>query len=393
MAGSTRSYEMARRLVAHGHEVHMITSWREPGKRRGWFTTEEAGIRVHWLPVPYSNMMNFPRRMLSFIDFAVTSARKAASLTADVVFATSTPLTIVLPGIYASKRNRIPLVFEVRDMWPDVPIALGILRNSLLIILARALEKAAYRLSARIVALAPGMKTDIMTKGVSGRKIEVIPNGCDLDLFSSQPALENPRDCFEWLGGRPFILYAGAIGKANGVDYLVRVAEVLSDISPEIRVVVIGEGNESTNVRKLAASSNVLYKNFFLMGSMPKTRLAGWLRAADLHVALMCGPFSYTKNAVNNKFFDALACGKPIANNFEGWQAMIAETESVGIKLDPESPASAARCIVATLNDAGWLNEAGRRAAILAEGRFNRDRLSDQLFEVLCAAVAESGKH
>jgi UDP-N-acetylglucosamine:LPS N-acetylglucosamine transferase len=119
MPGGTRSYEMARRLVASGHEVHMVTTWREPISSVDWFRTEEAGIQVHWLPLPYSNRMRHSQRVGTFFRFAWAAARKAASLSGDLVFATSTPLTIALPGIYASRRGKIPLVFEVRDLCPS----------------------------------------------------------------------------------------------------------------------------------------------------------------------------------------------------------------------------------------------------------------------------------
>src|SRR5699024_5606020 len=97
MAGGTRSYEMARRLVAWGHEVHMVTSWREPTDKHGWFTSVEAGIQVHWLPLPYGNYMGYRERIQAFLLFAWKAARKAASIPADVIFATSTPLTIAIP--------------------------------------------------------------------------------------------------------------------------------------------------------------------------------------------------------------------------------------------------------------------------------------------------------
>lgn len=121
MPGGTRSYEMARRLVAMGHEVNMVTSWREPDGRKDWFTTEQSGIKVHWLPVRYSNCMPYNQRIASFFKFAFCATYKAASLPADVVFATSTPLTIALPGICASLFRRVPMVFEVRDLWPAIP--------------------------------------------------------------------------------------------------------------------------------------------------------------------------------------------------------------------------------------------------------------------------------
>jgi hypothetical protein len=114
MRGSTRSYELARRLVRMGNEVHMVTSERQPdGTARGWRETDESGIHVHWLPVPYSQKMSYPDRMRAFGSFAVSSAQRAAQLGGDVVFATSTPLTIAVPGIAASRWNRRPMVFGI----------------------------------------------------------------------------------------------------------------------------------------------------------------------------------------------------------------------------------------------------------------------------------------
>lgn len=132
MAGGTRSYEMARRLVAWGHEVHMITTDREGifDPKQKWYETDEAGIHVHWTPIPYSNKMSYGQRIKAFFAFSWRAARKAAKIGGDVVFATSTPLTIAIPGVYASKRLKIPMVFEVRDLWPELPIAIGSSKKS-----------------------------------------------------------------------------------------------------------------------------------------------------------------------------------------------------------------------------------------------------------------------
>ena len=123
MSGSTRSYEVGRRLVAAGHQVDIITSWREATAEAGWFTTEVSGMRVHWLPVKYSNRMNYFARIVAFFKFAVRAAGRAHGVRGDVVLATSTPLTIAIPAVYAARRLGIPMVFEVRDLWPDLPIA------------------------------------------------------------------------------------------------------------------------------------------------------------------------------------------------------------------------------------------------------------------------------
>ncbi|GAA4587652.1 hypothetical protein GCM10023107_06670 [Actinoplanes octamycinicus] len=141
MAGGTRSYELARRLVARGHEVHMITGAPD-GVRAGIST--EAGIVVHWLPVPYRNAMSYRRRIWAFLGFVGRSAVVAGRLRHDLVFVTSTPLTVAIPGVYAALRRRVPMVLEVRDVWPELPIALGALRSPVSRWAARRLEAWAY---------------------------------------------------------------------------------------------------------------------------------------------------------------------------------------------------------------------------------------------------------
>ena len=153
--GGTRSYEMARRLASFGHQVHMVTSDHAsaPGRSPRWEEREEAGIHVHRYPVPYSNAMSYSQRIRAFLQYASRSALRAAQLPGDVVFATSTPLTIALPGVYAARRQGIAMVFEVRDLWPDLPIAIGAITGRLPVTAARWLERFAYKNSAQIVAL------------------------------------------------------------------------------------------------------------------------------------------------------------------------------------------------------------------------------------------------
>ena len=169
MPGDGRSFEMARRLVANGHRVNLLTAFRGETETQDWFCSRESGIDVHWLPVPYANTMSYAERIRSFFRFAIRSASRAAQLEADVVFATSTPLTIALPGVRAARRRRVPMVFEVRDLWPELPIAIGALRDPVSIFLARRLERFAYRNANRVVALSPGMADGVASTGFSRR--------------------------------------------------------------------------------------------------------------------------------------------------------------------------------------------------------------------------------
>ena len=235
---------MARRLVSAGHEVHMVTSTREGGeKMKGWQLTHESGIHVHWYPVPYCNKMSFRKRIKAFFTFAIVAAIKSASIKADVVFATSTPLTIALPAIYAAKRNKIPMVFEVRDLWPEIPIAIGALKHPFVVWCAKKLEKFAYRNAKCIVALSPGMRDGIVSAGYPEDQISVVPNSSDVELFSvSQDKVLAFRNKYSWLQSRPLVVYCGTIGFINGVGYLADLAKAVFEIDPEVRFVVVGRG-------------------------------------------------------------------------------------------------------------------------------------------------------
>ncbi|NMC21546.1 MAG: glycosyltransferase family 4 protein, partial [Thermogutta sp.] len=144
-AGSTFPFVMARELVRRGHAVEVLTT-DQSGRRGGWYCTDEDGFRIHWCPIPYSNRMRYGRRLIAFARFvarAVSYGKRLARF--DVVYASSTPLTIALPGVALARRFRAPMIFEVRDLWPEVPIALGALRTPWSIGAARALERFAYR--------------------------------------------------------------------------------------------------------------------------------------------------------------------------------------------------------------------------------------------------------
>jgi glycosyltransferase involved in cell wall biosynthesis len=391
MPGSTRSFEMARRLVSKGHVVHMITSVRDgnSGRESGWRTTIEGGVIVHWLPVDYRNSMGFFRRLWAFVKFAIFASVKASTLKGDLVFATSTPLTIVIPGLIASTLRRVPLVFEVRDLWPDVPIAMGVLKNPIGKFLARRLEMTAYRRSAQVVALAPGMRDDIIAKGIDATKITVIPNGCDLGIFGCDLSelVRELRDVTTWLGSRKLVFYGGAVGRLNGVEYLVDVAAAMRRTDPEVRFLVIGEGAEWGLVECRARELGVLNANFFMKSSLPKDQLAVWLAASDMALALISAPRVLWKDAVQNKFFDALAAGKPVGCNFSGFQSQVAVEHGVGFIFPSNDAESAARVMRGLLQDEDWLNGVAVRARSLAAGQFNRDLLASRLEEVLTRAA------
>ncbi|RKH38436.1 glycosyltransferase WbuB [Corallococcus sicarius] len=391
MHGGTRSYELARRLVGMGHEVHMVTSDARPGnKARGWRETNEAGIQVHWLPVPYNNAMSYPERIRAFSHFAVNSTRRAAQLSGDVFFATSTPLTIAVPGIFASRWNSRPMVFEVRDLWPAIPIAVGALKSRSAIMAAQLLEKAAYAGAAHIIALSPGMKAGVEAAGVSPEKITVIPNLCDPERFQVPPSAgEAFRQKYPWLQDRPMVLYAGTLGLVNGVDYLVRVAADMLKRDPEVRFVIMGQGREEASLHALAQKLGVKDTNLFFLPSVPKAQVPAVLSAATMATSLFTDVEGMQDNSAN-KFFDALAAGRPLALNYGGWQAELMDREAFGLRLPPKDIPAAAGMLASRLRDPRWLAEAGALAARLGRERYSADIAAKRLSEVLQRAAARS---
>lgn len=385
MSGGTRSYEFARRLVKMGHDVHLVTSDCSGSHEASHIRKELIqGINVYWLSVPYNNSMGYLERLIAFMKFALWSSLVSAKIGGDIVFATSTPLTIAIPGIFCSLANKIPMVLEIRDMWPAVPISIGALKNPITKYAARLLEKFSYFWATHIVALAPGMRDDIISSGVREDKVSLIPNGCDIDLFKVSPEVGRKlRSANRWLGKRPMVLFTGTLGFVNGLDYLVELASETDKINPEICFALVGKGKEESKIKEMAQKQGVLDKNFFMIGQLPKAQMPAWLSASDLVIALFKGPRVIWKDATQNKFFDALAAGRPVAGNFNGWQTQVSIENDCGFMLDPENPTLAAKGIVEKLSDSIWLNKARQNASQLAESKFNRNDHAHNLEKIL----------
>lgn len=385
MSGSTRSFEVARRLVAAGHHVDMITSFQEPTMRKGWFTTEVSGMRVHWLPVTYSNRLHYLARMSAFIKFAIRAASRSRNVEGDVVFATSTPLTIAIPAVYAARRHRIPMVFEVRDLWPEIPIAIGAFKNPILRFAARALERFSYVNSTAVVALSPGIAEGVRRTGYPGDKIAIVPNASDLELFRRNSS----QGCAfrGWMGvgeGKILVGYLGTLGRINGVSYLVRVASALQG-DPRFVFLTVGDGQERELVAALARSEGVLDKNFMMLTKIAKDQVPALLSAVDIATSLFL-PIPQMESNSANKFFDALAAGCCVAINYGGWHAQLLKEADAGVRLASD-PRQAAAALQLLAGEPERMRGYGLNARKLAEEKFSRDELAAKIQAVLAGAI------
>lgn len=382
--GGTRSFEFARRLVSAGIDVHMVTSVRNAPRTGSWSTKVVEGITVHSVSVPYGQYMSFPRRIAAFVEFAAKASVKARSLHGDVVFGTSTPLTIALPALYATALRKTPFVLEIRDLWPKVPVAMGALRNPLSRYAARALERLSYNMADAIIALSPDMERGIVDVAPHRRRgVTVIPNAADIDFFNRPAtAARSWREDHPEIGDSPFILYAGALGKVNNPIYLVDLAENLKAIDSPLKVVVLGSGSEEGDVRKRAEAVGVLGNQLVLLEPIAKDKLPDAYAAASMAISTVAPIEALYANSAN-KFFDALAAGKPAIINHPGWMKKVLEDADAGIAVSTTDAKQAAAELNALLQDKPRLKTMSANAQSLAESQFSRDTLATELLLVL----------
>ncbi len=381
----TRSYEFARRMVARGHEVTMLTgSSRLAGLHEGGLIKrfDVDGIDVRSVRNEYSNYMGYPRRIASFLAFVFGSTYLALrSPRPDVIFATSTPLTVGVPGLVASKLRRVPLVFEVRDPWPEAAFQMGALsRTGLVGRLASWLERKLYRESAAVIGLSPGMIDLMLAAGADPKTMHMIPNCADLEMF--HPGPKDPSITARYgLEGHFVAGYAGAVGPANAVHVIAEAARILRDRGrDDIKVLVAGDGKMLPSVQAYKGEHNL--DNLVLAGSLSKNRMPALLRSCDVllsHLAKV--PVLYTGSP--NKLFDAMATGRPVIVNSPGWTMPLVVDNDAGLFVEPEEPALLADAIERLADDPEAVKRMGANARRVAEQDFSRDIQADRLIAVL----------
>ncbi|MGO2342741.1 glycosyltransferase family 4 protein [Vibrio litoralis] len=388
----TRSYEMAKRFIAKGHEVTFVTTSAflslNYSFKTGWNELTIDGIRLYIYHLPYSNKDSFIKRIWKFISFSFLSTLKSLSIKADVVLATSTPLTIAIPGVIYSKLKKKTMVFEVRDLWPELPVAVGAIRNPMLIKLAQCLEKFAYKNATRLIGLSPGMCDGIIKQGISPDKVTLATNSCDTALFdvSENIGIEYKKEKLDFLNGRKLVVYTGTFGLINHVSYLPKLAEQMKDIDPNICFIAVGDGMEKEMVINEAKDLGVLGDNLFILPPVPKTEIVKLLSAADLSLSLF-GPIQEMWHNSANKLFDALASQTPIAINYGGWQKDFIEEYQCGLVLDSHDYSKSSNVISAFLSNDESYFRAKESCKRLAYHHFSRDIMAERIEKTLKEAI------
>lgn len=399
-APAARFHDFGRLLIASGHRVTVVTGFPNspsgvvPPEYRGRLRMEEEidGIRVlrSWLFA--SPRLSAATKSLGFASFAASSALRAlfSKLEPDVVVATSPPPTAAIGGILAHRRFRVPLVFDVRDIWPEAIAFSGRLRSRWLIRSLERLEMRLYDEAAIVSVVTEGKKTRLIEKGVAAQKIRVIPNGLDLSQLDDAPdaeplLVENGVD-----PGRFLVVYAGVFNPPQGLDVLIDAAAHLrhekSAQGRRVQIVLIGGGSERDRLRRRCKDED-LEDMVVFVPIQPRARILSCLTRADA-VAVTLRP-RRDSHTVPSKLYEAMASGSPVLVSADGAPAEILREAQAGLATaasDAGALAGSIRSLVDDPEQCEALGAAGKRFA----ARFDRRNIVRD-FEKLLQEAASGG--
>jgi len=383
-AGGTRHYEMARSLAAQGHEVVIITSpvsylsGRMRSVRMHWVEREtpEAGITILRAYTYAALHRSFVHRVFSFLSFMFSSFFIGLGVkNVDLVWGTSPPIFQGWTAWMLARLKGAPFLFEVRDLWPAFAIAVGVLRNRLLIRLSLWLEGFLYRHADRVMVNSPGYVEHVRARGA--QRVELIPNGADPAMFDPQ-ADGAPFRAQYGLDDRFVVLYAGAHGLSNDLGVVLDAAGRLRD-HPAVAFVLVGDGKEKAHLQAQAAARGLSHVIF--APPVSKNEMAGVLAAADACLAIL-KPLEMYKTTYPNKVFDYMAAGKAVVLAIDGVIRAVVDEADAGIDVRPGDAQSLADAVLRLEAYREATRRMGQNGRQCIETRFNRAHFSAQFLQL-----------
>lgn len=383
-AGGTRHYEIAHYLATHGHKVTIITSpvnyltGRSKNGRIPWKQQEspEPGITILRVYVYPALHRSFFHRLINFFSFMFSSFFVGLGVkNVDAVWGTSPPIFQGWTAWCLARLKGKPFLFEIRDLWPEFAIGIGVLKNKVLIKMSYWLESFLYRHADRIVVNSPGFFPFVTKQG--GKEIELVPNGVDPDMFDPQEDGRVFRETHQ-LGDAFLVLYAGAHGISNDLEVVLSAARITSD-DRNIQYVFVGDGKEKANLVHLAGKWNL--QNVHFIPSVPKHEMHQVLASSDACVAIL-KPLDLYKTTYPNKVFDYLAASRPVVLAIDGVIRQVVEDAHAGIFTAPGDAAAMAEAIRILARDPKQARKMGNNGRDYVVQHFNRQVFAAQ-FETL----------
>lgn len=390
-AGGTRHYEFARRCIDAGHEFTIVASTLSylSGKSSvdgNHLVTEQHmdGVRILRAYTYPALHKSFVWRVVSFLSFMVTSVW--AGLHAgpvDLVMGTSPPIFQAVSAWLVAFLRRRPFLLEIRDLWPEFGIDMGVLTNPLLIKLARWLERFLYNRATHLLVNSPAYRDYLLEKGIPAAKISLIPNGVDPAMFDPDAAGEQIRQKYG-LESRFVVTYAGALGIANDIPTILRAARHLQNDS-NVHILLVGDGKERANLENMAQEFQLT--NVTFVGSRPKQAMKDFLAASDVGLATLQN-IPMFRMTYPNKVFDYMAAGRATVLGIDGVIREVIEMAEGGIFVPPGNDAELAAALRQLSKQPQLVKKMGASARSYVEKQFNRADQARQFIELAQDIVA-----
>ena len=382
-AGGTRHYELARRFVDGGQQFSIVASdlnylsgkKSEANERIQDF--DGVKVRRAWT---YSSLhRSFLWRIVSFLSFMVTSVWTAFKIKhVDLVIGTSPPIFQAVSAWVVSVFKWCPFLLEIRDLWPEFAVDMGVLKNPVLIWLARKLERFLYWRASHLLVNSPAYRDYLIDLGISPAKISFIANGVDPDLFHIEPPASGVRKEYR-LGGKFLVTYAGAMGMANNLEVVLDAAKSLSDL-PDVHFLLVGDGKDRVKLQTAANLMNLT--NVTFTGSRPKSEMPSILAESDVCLAVL-RDIPMFRTTYPNKVFDYMAAARPVVLAIDGVIRQVVEAADGGIPVSPGDPVAMANAVRTLHADRRRSEQMGQSAREYVIKYFDRNQQARQFGELV----------
>lgn len=385
-AASNRISYFAQFLAKTGHTVSVLTSAPNypegkiyPGFQNRFSVKQENGVTVYRTRIFLTPKANTLARLIHYLSFMVSSFITRRKIEKpDIIIATSPPLFTGLIGIIFKKLWRVPIILDIRDLWPESVESVGAVKNKKLLRQGEKLAHWMYKSANRITATSPGIQKNLPES--MQEKIIILPNGAELNLFGEGIRNQDARSAWmrkKWnLGGKFAVLYTGNLGLAQAPEIFVKTAEILKQVQDDIVFLLVGSGVLLPKIEKEAREKNLT--NIIFAGNQPRNRMPEFVAAANVCIIPYKKADTF-RNTLPSKMFDYMAGGKPIIINLKGEASELIAQAQCGLLAKEEDPHDLARLILQIKNsppEAKQMGEAGRN---FVEKNYRREVIAENL--------------
>jgi glycosyltransferase involved in cell wall biosynthesis len=387
--GGTRHHEFARFLAKQGHQVSIIASTVSylTGKdtQSQQVVVEMEGMISIYHAYTYPALhKSFAHRLHSYFSFMISSLFISMKIkNVDIVWGTSPPIFQSFTSWLVSRLKRASFLLEIRDLWPAFAIAVGVLKNKVLISMSLWLERFLYHRADRIIVNSPGYIKHVQSKG--GQNVTLVPNGSDAAAFTPVNTIQIRKE-LGWTD-KFILLYAGAHGMSNDLPVILQAAKLIED-HDDIKIVFIGDGKEKSNLIALAESLRLSNVEFF--DPIPKNKIAEYLQSSDVCIAIL-KPIELYKTTYPNKVFDYMAAGKPIILAIDGVIREVVESADCGIFCEPGNPHAIVNAVLEMCSNRNGLVKIGKRGKVYLEQNFDRMMIAKDFTDMIEEMVRSNG--